>query len=44
MLHIAEPTRNKHSTLLAAGLAAGVMMSGTAFSADPVTVVSWGGS
>lgn len=44
MLHKVEPTRQIRSKFVAIGTAAGIAISATAFAADPVTVVSWGGS
>ncbi len=44
MSHISTPAHRVRSIMLAAGLAASVTFSSGAMSADPVTVVSWGGS
>lgn len=44
MSHLSKPTRRVRSMMLAAGLAASTTFAAGIVSADPVTVVSWGGS
>ena len=44
MSHFSKPTRRVRSMMLAAGLAASTTLASGIVSADPVTVVSWGGS
>ena len=44
MSQLSKPAQRVRSVMLAAGLAACVSFSSGALSADPVTVVSWGGS
>jgi putative spermidine/putrescine transport system substrate-binding protein len=44
MPHFSKPTRRVRSMMLAAGLAASTTLASGIVSADPVTVVSWGGS
>jgi putative spermidine/putrescine transport system substrate-binding protein len=44
MFHFSKPTRRVRSMMLAAGLAASTTLASGIVSADPVTVVSWGGS
>ncbi len=43
MSHISKPAHRVRSIMLAAGLASATFATGIA-SAEPVTVVSWGGS
>jgi len=44
MSQLSKPAQRVRSVMLVAGLAASVSFSSGAISADPVTVVSWGGS
>ena len=44
MSHFSKPTQRVRSMMLAAGLAASTTLASGIVSADPVTVVSWGGS
>ena len=44
MSHFSKPTHRVRSTILAAGLAAAATFATGIVSAEPITVVSWGGS